>query len=214
MAKTLEWRGIELKLLSSRVLYIPLYHILVVSDWHLGKLGHFRKEGLFVPAMQLQEEFDRFGRIVEQYSVQKVVFLGDLFHSTHNSEWDALMRYLQQFSTIEFILTKGNHDILSGLPLDQSPLMVVDYLELVEGIVLSHEPIPTGHAVLNIVGHIHPGAEIHGRGRQRFRLPCFHLHENVLTLPAFGRWTGLHIIKKRADNRLFPIMANEVIELF
>lgn len=214
MKQRIVWQGIMLELLAQRVLYIPQYQILVISDWHLGKLGHFRQEGLFVPRMRVQDELDRLGKLLQKETVQKVVFLGDLFHSAWNREWDEFEAYLREFPHIDFILTKGNHDVLSDLVLKQSFLHVLDYLQLDDIFILSHEPIAgLSSTILNIVGHTHPGVGINAKGRQQFRLPCFYLSANVLTLPAFGKWTGLYMIKKTADNRLFPIVGNDVIEL-
>lgn len=215
MTKRLKWQGIELHLLAEKVLYIPQYNMLLLSDWHLGKLGHFRKEGMFVPPMRTQDELDRLGNILQTtLQIQKVVFLGDLFHATWNYEWEEFVSYLKRFPLIEFILTKGNHDLLSDVVFNRSSLRVVDYLQLDESLLLSHAPLANiSDQVLNIVGHIHPGVEIQSRGRERFRLPCFYLQNNILTLPAFGRWTGLYIIKKNVDNRLFAIIGNDVVEL-
>ncbi|MVZ67438.1 hypothetical protein GQF61_16405 [Sphingobacterium sp. DK4209] len=138
-----------------------------------------------------------------------------LFHSTWNSEWDEFVVYLQQFKDISFILTKGNHDILPKAVLTLSPLQVVDYLQLGDRLILSHEVIPDiPRHTMNIVGHLHPGVQIQRRGRQLFRLPCFVLQDNVFLLPAFGRWTGLHILKNTAYNQVFAIVGNGVIEVF
>lgn len=215
MKKQIEWEGISLILLAQKVLYIPLYQTLVLSDWHLGKLGHFRQEGLFVPAMQVHDELDRLNILLKQMHVKRVVFLGDLFHSKWNPEWDEFVLYLEQFEDITFILTKGNHDILPARIMAASRLQIVDFLTLGEHLVLSHEPLrDVSPHTLNIVGHLHPGVRVRGRGRQIFRLPCFVMQDNVLILPAFGRWTGLHMIKESAFNGVYPIMGNEVMELF
>lgn len=214
MTKLLEWQGLELHLLAHKVLYIPKYAMIVLSDWHLGKLGHFRQEGLFVPPMRSKDELDRLGFLFNTLEVERVVFLGDLFHSNWNYEWNEFVTYIQQFPNIEFILTKGNHDLLPDILLAQSPLKIKDYLWLNGGVILSHEPLADiSDSVLNIVGHIHPGVEIQSKGRQRFRLACFYLEHNVLTLPAFGRWTGLYLIKKNMDNRLFAIVGHDVVEV-
>lgn len=213
MERLLYWRGLELQMLADKVLYISAYGMLVLSDWHLGKLGHFRQEGIFVPPMQLQGELARLSGLLERLPVRQVVFLGDLFHSAWNREWDDLMEYLQGVKGVDFILTIGNHDVLPEAFLRDSPLIVVDSLSLEEGVVLSHEPVHVSPEILNIVGHVHPGTEIYAKGRQRFRLPCFHLQGNVLTLPAFGQWTGLHICRKTVHNRLFAIMGDEIVEV-
>lgn len=214
MTKRLEWQGIELQLLALKVLYIPEYRMLVLSDWHLGKLGHFRKEGLFVPPMQIQVELNRLGDLLTALQVQKVVFLGDLFHASWNHEWDAFISYIQRFSRIDFILTKGNHDLLANELSENTSIAVVDHLWLDDKLVLSHQPLSVVPVdVLNIVGHIHPGVELRSGGRQRFRLPCFYFKDNTLTLPAFGRWTGLYMIKREIDDRMFAIIGNDVIEV-
>ncbi|MFD2555144.1 ligase-associated DNA damage response endonuclease PdeM [Sphingobacterium tabacisoli] len=212
MTEQIEWNGIDLLLLAQKALYIPSYQTLILSDWHLGKLGHFRQEGLFVPPMQMQEDLERLTHLLRQFPVQRVVFLGDLFHSIWNSEWEEFASYLQQFNGIEFILTKGNHDILSDTILGKTSLRVVDFLQLGDYLILSHEALPgIPKHILNIVGHLHPGVQIRGRGRQLFRFPCFYLQHNVFTLPAFGRWTGLHIIKNEMQNQLYAIVGNDVI---
>src|SRR5690606_17778945 len=214
MAKKLSWNGLDIFLLAQKALYIPVHRLLVISDWHLGKLGHFRKEGFFIPQMNLEEEFLRLGSLLTSLEVSKVVFLGDLFHSEWNYEWDAFTDYLKTFPQIDFVLTRGNHDILPAERFGTIALHVVNQLVLAEGLVFSHEPLSgLDNSCLNIVGHVHPGCEIAVRGRQTFRLPCFHLEDRVLTLPAFGRWTGLYMIRKKSNNQLFAVVNDAVIEV-
>lgn len=214
MLKRLQWQGVELQLFATKVLYIPDYHTLVLSDWHLGKLGHFRREGLFVPPMMLEEELERLGRLLHLLPIEKVVFLGDLFHSSWNYEWDEFTTYISRYPMIDFILTKGNHDVLSVEHFSKTSLLVVDSLYLGAHLVLSHEPISDlPLSTLNIVGHIHPGIVVRSKGRQHFRLPCFYFKDNILTLPAFGKWTGLFLVNKGINDRIFAIVGNELIEM-
>lgn len=214
MVKKVLLHGLELYMLPQRALYIPHYSMLVISDWHIGKLGHFRKEGIFVPPMQLTDEFRRLDFLIADYNIKTVVFLGDLFHSTWNSEWEHLVQFMQERQEIHFMLTKGNHDLLAKEMLENSPLEVKEYLHLEEGIVLSHEPLVHLESyIYNIVGHIHPGYQIHGKGRQRYTFPCFVLENSVLTLPAFGKWTGLFLIDKKQENQLFIILNDTVKEV-
>ena len=214
MAKKITLNQLDIYLLAERALFIPHYGILVISDWHLGKLGHFRKEGLFVPPMQLDQEFGRLALLIEETKCKQVVFLGDLFHSEYNYEWDHLVLFLKKYPRILFTLTTGNHDILSDKYIIGSPIMQEKMIALAEGIILSHEPIHhlDSHCI-NIVGHIHPGCEIRAKGRQRFKMPCFVLESRRLTMPAFGLWTGLYLIPKTADNQIFAILNNTVAEL-
>lgn len=214
MSKRLILNEQEILLLPEKALYIPAHEMLVISDWHLGKLAHFRQEGIPVPLVPVEFELNRLGNLIRMFKVRIVVFLGDLFHSRLNSDWDSFVGYIRQFPHIRFILTKGNHDILPPEVFDGVPLEIVDRLLLPGDILLSHEPITSpGNHVFNISGHIHPGCVIHGKGRQYFRLPCFYKEKNNLTLPAFGKWTGLHIVKKNSINNIFAVVNDAVLEV-
>ncbi|WP_437921348.1 ligase-associated DNA damage response endonuclease PdeM [Sphingobacterium sp. LRF_L2] len=214
MSKKLILNGVEIYLLPQKAAFLPAYRMLIVSDWHVGKLGHFRKEGLFVPQMHLQEDFSRLDLLINELSVLQVVFLGDLFHSDWNYEWDELHNFLRKFPQVNFKLTLGNHDMLPESFRTQSIISVQNSILLDEGLILSHQPLQERSDFLyNIVGHIHPGYEIMMLGRQYYRVPCFLLENKVLTLPAFGRWTGLHLMSKNRYNRIFSIAGNEVLEV-
>jgi len=41
---------------------------------------------------------------------------------------------------------------------------------------------------------VHPGAVLGGRAHTRLRLPCFHFGPTCGVLPAFGPFTGLHVL--------------------
>lgn len=214
MIQRLMLNGREVLLLPQKAVFIPQDEILIISDWHLGKLAHFRKEGLLVPSVPVADELNRLGELLESLPVKKVVFLGDLFHSRWNTEWDAFILYIHSFSHIRFVLTKGNHDILPDEIFNESSIQLLDQIELEGGIVLSHEPVKNlSDDKINLVGHIHPGCMITGQGRQQFRLPCFHLENNILTVPAFGKWTGLHMLKKTGNTRIFAVVNDAVLEV-
>src|SRR5690606_33203773 len=190
MAKRIELNGLELYLLPQKVIYIPKYFMLIISDWHLGKLTHFRKEGVFVPVVKIDEEFTRLNNLIQELKVKEIVFLGDLFHSEWNADWEELKSYLNALAKrpIKCTLTKGNHDILLEDYFLNMNLKRVDQVVLSEGLILSHEPMSgLPDYVYNIVGHIHPGCLIDTGARQTFKLPCFHLDNRILTMPAFGK---------------------------
>jgi len=216
MAKRLELNGLELYLLPQKVIYIPKYFMLIVSDWHLGKLTHFRKEGLFVPAPAIEEELERLNLLIDELDVKEIVFLGDLFHSEWNSDWEKLKTYINSINnlSIKCSLTKGNHDILAENHFHHMNLRLIEELVLSEGIVLSHEPINgLPDYMYNIVGHIHPGCLIEAGARQSFKLACFHLQNKVLTMPAFGKFTGLYLVKKEVNSKIFAIVNDTVIAI-
>ena len=83
---------------------------------------------------------------------------------------------------------------------------------LVDGLALAHHPEPLaahpGHYVL--AGHIHPAAIVSGRGRDSLRLPCFHFGPRVGVLPAFGAFTGMHVMPRGDADRVFVIADDSV----
>jgi metallophosphoesterase superfamily enzyme len=76
----------------------------------------------------------------------------------------------------------------------------------------SHEP-PAAYTQYCFSGHIHPGVRVEGAARQSLRLPCFHIGNNNCTLPAFSRFTGLHIIKPVTGDRIFAVIENEILTI-
>ena len=56
-----------------------------------------------------------------------------------------------------------------------------------------------------VAGHLHPCVSIGGRGGDRLRLACFHFGDRVGVLPAFGSFTGMHPIARRAGDRVYVV---------
>tara|TARA_R110002020_G_scaffold398854_1_gene608763 strand:+ start:15 stop:656 length:642 start_codon:yes stop_codon:yes gene_type:complete len=201
-------------LLPQKAAYLPKYQLLIVADLHLGKASHFRKAGIMIPSPKISVDLERMNELIADYNPAKVVFLGDLFHSSFNNEWEEFRGFLQQYPDIQFILTKGNHDILPLSVVQDTSLTLVDEYEVGEKLLLTHdlkEPAEDGRLIIS--GHIHPGVLIKSKGRQSYRLPCFYYQNGNLILPAFGQLTGLHLLKKKAGAKVFPVFGDEVIAL-
>lgn len=173
---------------THRCLRVPAKGIIIISDCHFGKATHFRKNNLPIPQATAVNDFHVFYDLLMQWKPNMCVFLGDLFHSTKNKEWQWLAETLAHFPSCRFILVQGNHDVLDPEMYLQAGIELTQTLELSPGIVLSHEPIESD--IFNICGHIHPGIALQGKARQRMRLPCYFKTENRLYMPAFGGLTG------------------------
>jgi len=203
-----------IQLLPEKVAFLPHHQTLVVADIHLGKASHFRKEGIMIPLPVNCPDLKCLGELLDSLVPTTVVFLGDLFHSSLNDEWEDLKDFLCGYPDVRFVLTKGNHDILPSSVMEETCIEVLPELEVGPHLVLTHEPlIDVPEEKLNIVGHIHPGVLIKTKGRQNYRLPCFYHQDQCLILPAFGQLTGLHILKKTAETKIYPVLLDEVIEL-
>ena len=81
-------------------------NMLLISDVHLGKISHFRKYGSAVPQKAIAENFERLSRVVDLFQPKKICFLGDLFHSSLNLEWDLFENWMQEISA-EVMLVVG-----------------------------------------------------------------------------------------------------------
>lgn len=204
----------ETWLLPELALFLPESHCLVIADWHLGKTTHFRKNGIFLPKTSLYKEFMKLDALLAKYAVKTVVFLGDLFHSEWNTDWELFKEALLKHNTVSFILTKGNHDIIDYEQHHLPHFKIVKELWLNEKIVFSHQSLSLSNKdVINIVGHTHPGISIRTRQRHYFRLPCFYFDTGVFILPAFGDLTGLYIMERKRGDEVFIVLGDEVKRL-
>lgn len=186
--------------------------ILLIADLHLGKIAHFRKEGLAVPAEAKNENWDRLISLLIGFQPERVIFLGDLFHSTLNREWESLCDIIAQFSNTTFELVLGNHDILPETVYEDAQLNIVQEPYLVAPFCLTHHPDESfPEAYYNLAGHIHPCVYLRGSGRQRLRLPCFYFGPKGGILPAFGAFTGMADVRPEAGAQVFVIAEQSVL---
>src|SRR3954465_8468720 len=100
------------ELLSQKALYWPSKKILLVADLHLGKVNHYRKAGYPVPTKANDENTTVLIDLLNHYKPERMVFLGDLFHSHYNEEWEVLGQVIRHFTSTSFELVMGNHDIM------------------------------------------------------------------------------------------------------
>jgi DNA ligase-associated metallophosphoesterase len=214
-----DFRGLILDLLPEKAVWISEWKVLLISDLHFGKASHFRKSGIPISEKVHDQDYQMLASLISKYSPRQVYFLGDLFHSSWNEEWEKLLSFLGLFPTTSFHLVIGNHDILPTAKYQDSLLKIHTQPITLGDLLLSHEPTPPPEGFLTICGHIHPGILLKGRAKQRVRIPCFHYSGNILVLPSFGNFTGLALINGQkndliwgiAEDRLIPILSPPVI---
>lgn len=207
--------GVDVYLLSERAMFLPRDRTMVIGDLHFGKVNHFRRAGLPVPLAANQRNAERLIDLLNAWKPERVLFLGDLFHSTYNDDWEVVGQIVKHFSGSLFELIRGNHDILSDRQYPRHGISVSHHV-LIHHLLLTHEPmerstIPAGQ--MNIAGHIHPAARLVGKGRQSITMPCFWLSENQLILPAFGSFTGLAVIRPQVHDTVYAIAEGRLIKL-
>jgi DNA ligase-associated metallophosphoesterase len=195
---------------SSGALYWQDKKTLLVADVHLGKVSHFRKNGVAVPRKAEGVFYQKIAAVLQQYAVTRIVFLGDLFHSFQNNEWFLFEAWVKK-QTAELILVEGNHDVIPKAKFHALGVQTVSHWK--EGpFYFTH--FPENQELYTVIcGHLHPGIRLHGKGKQQLRLPCFYLQPKQLILPAFGSFTGLHLVQPQIGDQVFVITAEEVFEI-
>lgn len=194
-------------LLPERAFYWKRRRILILSDLHLGKAGHFRKHGIPVSRRVHLEDLDILHQLIIKHQPAEIILLGDLFHSYENAEWQDFVKFLDTFDQLKFTLVEGNHDILSEYP---------DSLEVVSELKLdpfSFTHIKQESELYNISGHIHPGIRIHGKARQGLTLPCFWFSAHFAIVPAYGQFTGIKRIKPVPGDKVYAIAGDNIMEI-
>ena len=187
---------------------------LIVSDIHLGKAGHFRKSGIPAPTQINNTNLERLGQLMKQLMPERVLILGDLFHSDVNREWLQFEEWRQKYSKTPFYLITGNHDRLHNSFYQSADLLIFDELTE-EHFLFIHDADEINQTKSHTVvaGHIHPAVKIRGMGRQSLRLPCFVVSEQKFLFPAFGTFTGLHTIKPDESEKVIAIAEDQLIQI-
>jgi len=206
----------DLLLLPQKAIYWHQEKALIAADVHLGKVGHFRKSGIAVPRDMEQDDLACLSDLIFEYKPEKIIFLGDLFHSDMNADWDWFALWRRQFPKLQLTLIRGNHDIIHDdhyLNLNIS----LHHELLVGPFLMLHHPLPepTLQQIEGYVfcGHIHPGVNLVGRGRQSITLPCFAFSRRQAVLPSFGKFTGRVAIRSSEKDRIFAVLKDKVLAI-
>jgi len=197
-------------LLPDKAIWWKERKLLFISDVHFGKVDHFRKNGLPIPSSAGVDNYVRLSRLIERHQPNSILFLGDLFHSSSNMDWEVCKTFFAGYPNITLELVIGNHDLIPVYELKQvfdqvheTPIQLGPYL-------LSHEP-ESPSDLYNICGHIHPAHRLKVKGRPSLRLPCFYFDDNRCILPAFGSFTGMHTLSRQKGDHVYVVADGEVI---
>jgi DNA ligase-associated metallophosphoesterase len=202
------------ELLWQRALFWKRQKVMVVADLHLGKVNHFRKSGIPVPLKANTKNLEQLTSLIMELKPERILFLGDLFHSHYNSEWEAVKQLVYSFRSTSFELVPGNHDVMSEELYTRTGLRLHPE-KLEEGpFVFTHHPMDrVPDTRYNVAGHIHPGIRLTGKGRQSLMLPCFYFTEQQACLPAFGAFTGMARISPKKADRVFAVVDNRIVRV-
>lgn len=204
----------DLLLLPQKAIYWQQQQTLMVADVHLGKTGHFRKAGIAVPRDLEQNDLAVLSDLVAEFKPERIIFLGDLFHSDMNADWEWFAMWRQQFPNVTIDLVRGNHDIIADKYYDQ--LNISLHKQMIIGpFLMLHHPLTEDELGLitqyAFCGHIHPGINLKGKGRQSITLPCFAFGSRQAILPSFGKFTGKVAVQTCKTDNVFAIVKDKVV---
>jgi uncharacterized protein len=205
--------GARLQLWPQKAAYDAEQRLLLVADAHLGKAVSFRRLGVPVPAGTTAEALTRLDQLLAATGAREIVFLGDLLHSARAQASAALAelaRWRDRHHALVLTLVRGNHDRHAGDPPAALGVAVVNGPLRRGPWALAHEPQAVDGAYV-LAGHVHPGVALSGRGGDRLRLPCFHFGPRVGVLPAFGPFTGLHVLPCGAPDQVYAVADDRVL---
>ncbi len=198
----------------NRTVFWEQEKILILSDLHIGKTGHFRKNGIGVPPAVAKEDMQRLVDSIQFFKPQQLLIVGDLFHSIENKEHDWFLKWRNDFPNINFILVKGNHDIVAAEWYTQANIEVAQYYWQKNNFTFVHhiqDYTTTGDAEYIFSGHIHPAVVIKGLGKQSLRFPCFYFTKKYAVLPAFGKFTGTFLVELSKNEKAFAVVNSSLV---
>ena len=215
----------DILLLPGRGAFIPASRTLLVADLHLGKAATFRRAGIPIPEGSSQGDLARLETLVRDHAVARVLILGDLLHAASGctSEVVAEFRaFRDRVVATSIVLVLGNHDVSArrlagelGLDacvssLDEPPLRFVHIAAAATA--GDDEPEAAGIGLV-VAGHLHPRVTLRAPSGDRLADRCFHLDDDVLTLPAFGSFTGGHAVEITDSARVWLARDDAVLDV-
>ncbi len=209
--KICQLEGEELHLSPDKAIYWRRKKALLIADLHIGKVSHFRKNNIPIPQGAAEKNFLVLERLILTWKPKVVYFLGDLFHSFYNKEWEQLTFILAKYPKTKYVLITGNHDILKEEHYDMAGIKRISQLGIGPFMMTHHPEKHEGY--YNLCGHIHPGVRLKGEGRQYIKLSCFYFGSKRGILPAFGSFTGTMSIQPEQGDQIFAIFNDQIMQL-
>ncbi len=210
----------RLLLLPHKAAFDPDLGLLLVADAHIGKAVSFRRLGVPVPAGSTSTALAQLDALLAATGASGIVFLGDFLHSVRAhaaGTMASVAAWRARHATLNLTLVRGNHDQHAGDPPAALGMRVLDGPLAIGPWALAHHPDPVA-GCYTLAGHVHPGVAVGGRGgrglpgargHDRLRLPCFHFGPHVGVLPAFGPFTGLHLLARSPADQVFAVAAGD-----
>lgn len=188
---------------------------LIVTDLHLGKDTAFRANGIPIPKGNTTATLNKLSELLKKTEPEKLIIMGDFMHAKESQtevNMEELLNWRFSHSSVEMILVKGNHDRIAGDLPNELEITNLDEPYNEPPFRFCHEP-ETHDEFYTFCGHIHPAVSLKEPGKRKVRLPCFCFRENQALIPAFGEFTGTHLVEPREEDKIFVVTESELFEI-
>ena len=81
ITKNITFAGEELMLTNQRVIFWKSESTLILSDVHIGKTAHFRKNGIAISDQVMLKDLERLSALIQHFIPNRIIIVGDLFHA-------------------------------------------------------------------------------------------------------------------------------------
>lgn len=211
----IDWHGQPLQLHADKAVLAESGRTLIITDPHFGKEASFKAAGIPLPWGSSALDLARLDKLLRETAALHLIILGDFFHDKHSLAppiIEELSAWRNRHPALRCTLIRGNHDKHAGDPPDALRIACVG--EPYQGEVFSffHHP-PGNPAKPSLAGHVHPSIKLQDKIGQWLRCPCFHFAPMTALLPAFGSFTGSFAIAPAAEDRVFAVGGDQVIEV-
>lgn len=208
-------RNQTLVLHPERALYWEEAGMLIVADPHFGKPQMFRESGIPVPGGTTDEDLARLSALADRFQPKRLLFLGDVMHGPLYFRDDLerrIARWRERHRRLHLYLVTGNHDRRAGPPPEAFRFDDVSAAIVRGPFRFTHRP-GADHRHYGIAGHLHPAVALIGKGRQKEILSCFCFGPRWAVLPAFGSFTGRHVVPPADDDHIYVVAGASVFKV-
>lgn len=202
----------DLQLLPEGAAFDVRRGLLFVSDLHLGKTAVFREAGLALPEGPDDRILTRLTQLTAKTAARSLVVLGDVFHAKSPGTQQVVEKLAKHRGDVKWLVVPGNHD--KRVPwADWLPgAEILDEGDLAGPWRVRHFP-PEEAVEPTLCGHLHPGIALGAARQRKVKLPCFWQRRGALVLPAFGDFTGLKMIQRESDDRVWVSINDQIAEV-
>lgn len=200
-------------LLPVKAIYFEKHKTLLVSDIHLGRIGHFKNSPVALADGLAETDMVMLNRIISTFDVSEIFILGEIFPRKENYDYRLFKTWRDLHQNIDVNLIKESTEMMSDEIYTNFEIRIHRKYYLWNKFLFTHKPLVkdvklTGCEYV-FSGYINPGININGKGRTLQNLPCYYFDANQCILPAFGEPNRKSLMKPSPKDRVYAISVAE-----